>query len=544
MDQSKNTSNQLGSQNKFLAIEVNGYGFGIPIDWVREIVFNSKINPLPQMPNFVSGVALIRDETIPVLDLNILLGGRAATPIHNESCFIVVQFADSNGKLTQVCLLADRVLQNYKIDQDDLDPAPVLKDETIVQYVIGIGRVGGDIYILIDPVNLILPYLNSLGTYKNYVEDCTEEAGSKDNQDDEVFNLTNKKYKYLSVFVGEEEYAFPMSGVSQIVAKSELTGFDDDDMPEFLHGAAIYGDKPIAIVSLNEVVTDNVKSVKGEHELNSLSVIILIDFHNGMLGIMVDRIGKTYETDKKLKQHSLCNDLVRERIKSLGFIDKEGSSIEVIEPSGVLSDSEQSQIQSWMGCIERMVEMTGRVKNIEETEESLNPLAVHAGSYLVVQVGNEMIALQSSDVDEVLSYDNLIPICNGPDWFMGLLDLRQCTYPVIDLHQRLDIPYNEKTEESRKVLVMIKDEGNRVGLYVDRIVKSNYIHKEQLTGCESSTLVVKPGVLNAVAKIDIGIVNIINLKSVVGRDEISARRLLEELKNMDDDDKDLSVSNF
>ncbi len=129
MPQAQNILSQKEGQTKFLALEVGGYGFGIPISSVSEIIYYTKINPLPQTPDFVRGVALIRQETIPVLDLNMLLGGDQETRIHHESCFITVQLEDSSGRLMQVCLLADRILQTYKVDNKSVGMPPVIGDE-------------------------------------------------------------------------------------------------------------------------------------------------------------------------------------------------------------------------------------------------------------------------------------------------------------------------------------------------------------------------------------------------------------------------------
>ena len=110
-----------------------------------------------------------------------------------------------------------------------------------------------------------------------------------------------------------------------------------------------------------------------------------------------------------------------------------------------------------------------------------------------------------------------------------MLDLREKTYPVIDLHAKLDVPITEKDVDSRNVLVMMKHGGEKVGLLVDKIVHSTHVDVEQIRGTEKSTLVIKPDALHALAETDQGLVHIVNIQQVIEAKELSARRLMEEL---------------
>lgn len=548
MQNIQNTAtHDLTTQNKFLAIEVNEHGFGVPINSVREIVYHTTINPLPQTPDFVRGVALIRQDTIPVLDLNMLLGGGQATRIHDESCFIVVQLADSSGRLTPICLLADRILQTYKVDSNSVDTPPVIDNEAVVNYVMGVGRIAERIFVLIDPAQLITPFLDAVTPYLTHSgETATDGLESSSEPEITEPNLVafsrRSNNKYLSVFIGSDEYAFPLSAVLQVFNKSELTDYADKDIPDVLAGAAILDNKPIGVVSLSDVIArDAAEHAATEsaahaappaHEKTSREVVVLVDYGDRLFGITVDRIGKTYDNDAELKQNSFCTDLQRKRINSLGFIDNEDGSIEVIDPTGLLTEEERELIDTWMRCIDRIIDMAETRKTAEadnNDSEASSPLARFAKSYLVVQVGKDKLGLDSANVDEVLSYAELLPLKGGPKWFSGLLDLRHNTYPVVDLHIKLDIPAITTSQDDRNVLVMMQYGEQKVGLLVDKILHSTQVGIDRIHGAERSTLVVVPEALHAVADTDQGLVHIIDLPKVMESDELSARHLLEAL---------------
>ena len=523
---------------KFLAVEVLGHGYGIPIESVKEIVYHTSLNPLPQTPDFVRGVSLIRNETMPVLDLNILLGKEEVTPIHNESCFIVVQLMSNNGKLTYVCLLADRILQTYKIDRDDVENIPKIDNQAIVEYVRGVARFDNNVYIVIEPAGLISPYIDKLSNYDVYQGNKNEDDQDTTAQKQNKNRLNNgaQATKYISVHVHTEEYAIPLTNVFQIVCINELEEFSDDDVPDFLTRASIINNKVIGIIRLKDILSknkDDIHDVESEKIIDK-EVVVIVYFEESMLGIIVDKIGHTYEVYEKIKKNSLCTDLVRDRVKSLGFIDSENGSIEVIEPGGLLIDSERSQFIDWIGCMEAVLNLSSlndQEEELQQQKEKDNPLTQYAGSYLVVQVGEHLLGIKNDNIDEVLTFDQLIPLSNSPAWFMGLIDLRKNTYPVIDLHSRLDIPYEKNVNEKHKVVVVVKHQNNKVALHVLRVVNSSQINQKQLHSPEKSDLCLNRGSLFAIAELDMGLVHIVNMEKIISYEEISSRRLLEELEN-------------
>lgn len=517
--------------HKFLAIRVQGLGFGIPIHAVREIVFHSPINPLPQTPAYVRGVTLVRDETIPVLDLSIMLGNKEAIEVHDESCFIIIQLADSAGELTKICLLGDHILQTYTIDNDAVDAPPMVANENVIDYMLGAGRVGDEMFILIDPAKFISPLLDTVTPYLAYNKDAQLKNEAKIVQQ-------KQKYMFLPVFCANEEYAFPLSSVVRIMEKNTLTDYDGDDIPDALDNAFIYDNKPVGILNLSNMIIRHGEQANGAGESISTynkasrEVVVLIEFNDGLLGIIVDQIGSTYSSHCELKKNSFCSDLPRSRVKSNGFINNGEKSIEAIDPIGLLTEKEQKSVIAWMRCIQSLVEISDSQSrsNQKIKNEKENPLYKHAGTYLIIQIGNEFIGLKSAHVDEVMSYDKLMPLHGGPSWFLGLLNLRNNTYPVIDLQDKLDIDACDDPEENRNVLVMVNDSSTKIGITADKIIHTIKISTEQLHDTNIATLLVQPTCLDAVARVNNDVIHIINLKKVIESKNISVRNLVNEIE--------------
>lgn len=532
MNQAQKKDNIQQTLKKILTIKVSGQGFAIAIDSIREIVYHTKISPLPQSPDFMRGVTRIRQETIPVFDLNMLLGDKKLTQIHAESCFITVLLKSEQGKTTQICLLADHILQTYKIDCNTIDEAPAIGDDAIVTYVEGVFRIDDQSFILIDTANLISPYLHEVTHYMSANEKILTDSDEENAADTKTSGIKKTKNKYLSVYSDYGETAFPLSIVYQITNIDNLKKYVDGDIPDFIYSATIINDKPVAIIKLNDFIQSENESLNAKTQDVSThlrEIVILIEYQSGLLGVVVNNIGKTYDLENELTQNALCNDIKRERVKSLGFIDKEDCSVEVIDPASLFLEQENHEVKSWMKCVEGLINISKKTHESKDVVKKDNPYARYAGSYLIVKVGAFLIGLKSADVDEVLSYESLIPVSGAPAWCSGLLDLRQCTHPVIDLHNKLDIDIENEVTDKRNVLVMIRYKNKKIGLAVDTIIQALHIQEKALAGEEESKLFVKPSAILATADCDCGLVHILNIKEIIEKDEISARRLLSEL---------------
>jgi len=507
----------------FLAIEVGNFDYGIPVECVREIVYQVKLNPLPQTPDFVRGVAVIRDDAIPVLDLNILLGGKQPTRIHEESCYIIIQLADCNQALTQVCLLADQIFQTYKINIDDIDAPPAITEDKLINYVLGVSRIHDHVLILFEPADLISPFLNSVTPYVTYTDASTA-------SDDDEAKARKAKNRYLSIYANEEEFAFPLPAISQVINTSSINHHIDEDIPEFVSQAGIYNDQLIVTVSLAEVTaTTNNQQSPVSH--SSRDVVVLVELRNGLMGIVVSHIGESYESEVEPQKNSICSDLQRSRINSLGFIKKGDESIEIINPFGFFSNQELVTLDAWMQNINRIMTTSNSGQEDETADgDEVGPYAQYAGSYLVTQVGEYFIGLDNRYVDEVLSYKEILPMKNGPHWFPGVIDLRDKTYPVIDLHKKFDLGPVEKHPHHRNVLVMIRNNDHKVGLMVDKVMHSVAITDKQLSGNDNSNLYIIPEALNATADTSEGIVHIIDLVSVIELPEVSGSSRMQVIK--------------
>lgn len=129
---------------QYLTFILNAQAYGMPIATVCEINRLIQISPVPQMPEFVSGVMNLRGKVVPVVDLGRRLGFGPTAP-SKETCIIVIE-----GEKGQVGNIVDRVCGVVELSAEQIQPPPHLSGGTQVSFVTGLGQEDGGVIVLVD----------------------------------------------------------------------------------------------------------------------------------------------------------------------------------------------------------------------------------------------------------------------------------------------------------------------------------------------------------------------------------------------------------
>lgn len=128
---------------KYLTFKLADQEYGLEILKVREIMGLIDITAVPQMPHYMKGVINLRGKTIPTIDLRLKFG--LAEAEHTEqTCIIVVDVGREIG------ILVDTVSEVLDIAGDNIDPPPVMNDGADTSFILGMGKVGDAVKILLD----------------------------------------------------------------------------------------------------------------------------------------------------------------------------------------------------------------------------------------------------------------------------------------------------------------------------------------------------------------------------------------------------------
>lgn len=136
-------------EGKFLTFVLNREEFGFEIRYVTEIVGIQTITEVPDMPDFVRGVINLRGKVIPVMDVRLRFG---ITPreYDDRTCIIVI-----NVKEQVVGLIVDTVSEVLDIPKAEIDPTPDLRRDRGNRFILGMGKVGDKVKMLLNVEKLL-----------------------------------------------------------------------------------------------------------------------------------------------------------------------------------------------------------------------------------------------------------------------------------------------------------------------------------------------------------------------------------------------------
>lgn len=84
--------------------------------------------------------------------------------------------------------------------------------------------------------------------------------------------------------------------------------------------------------------------------------------------------------------------------------------------------------------------------------------------YLTFTLVDEVFAVDVARVREILEITNITKVPQVPDFMRGVINLRGCVVPVIDLHLKFGMPETAQTVNTCIIVVEVEMEGENVVL--------------------------------------------------------------------------------
>jgi purine-binding chemotaxis protein CheW len=132
-------------QSTSVISRVGGRHCALPLAHVVETLRLGPVEPIAGAPPYVLGVATIRGELVPVVDLAQLLGIGGAQPAR----LVTVDVDDR-----RVALAVDAVIGVRDIDDEEHDLPPLLRDAA-ADVVASVGRLDGQLLLVLQAAHLV-----------------------------------------------------------------------------------------------------------------------------------------------------------------------------------------------------------------------------------------------------------------------------------------------------------------------------------------------------------------------------------------------------
>lgn len=144
---------------KYLTFILGSEEFGLEILKVREIIGFMDITAVPQAPAYVKGIVNLRGNVIPVIDLRSKFQ-MPESEVTDQTCIIVVEILHQNQRV-QTGIVVDQVSEVLDITADQIEPSPHFDDSHRTDFILGIGKIGKSVKILLDIDQVLADQISS-----------------------------------------------------------------------------------------------------------------------------------------------------------------------------------------------------------------------------------------------------------------------------------------------------------------------------------------------------------------------------------------------
>lgn len=137
---------------QYLSFSLDSELFAIGVAGIREIIDYTDTTRIPRMPDYMRGVTNLRGSVVPVIDLRMKFGlGRVERTI--DTCIVVLEIPVED-ETTTIGALVDSVREVFELDAAAIEPPPRIGGKLDTGFMLGMGRVGEQFVILLDPARV------------------------------------------------------------------------------------------------------------------------------------------------------------------------------------------------------------------------------------------------------------------------------------------------------------------------------------------------------------------------------------------------------
>jgi purine-binding chemotaxis protein CheW len=128
-------------------------------------------------------------------------------------------------------------------------------------------------------------------------------------------------------------------------------------------------------------------------------------------------------------------------------------------------------------------------------------------------IGEEIYAINILKIQEIIRLTEITRVPNADNYIKGVINLRGKIIPIIDLRERLEMPFRNRDEETR--IVVIEHNDYVIGFIVDKVNHVVRIEKNVLETPPPMVNGLEAEYIESVAKIDNKLIIILDLSRIL-----------------------------
>ncbi len=303
--QSKNNKNgkfslhQLGNRKKCISFSINDILMGFEISGIHEIIKVPEIHQSPIQNDLCLGVVNLRGQTVPVIDLSLLLGASRSQDITGEEKRIIVLKIEKE----LFGLLVESVESINTYDVDDVMAIPLLS-KTRSQMFLGCISIEGMGDIILLDYNEVLS--------NNEIGEITQGHSKFYNSNSQLESQLSKnklnRQAYIS-FKLEHLFGVSIKDICEIINYSDEI-VSAPGMPSFVKGVLNLRGKLLTVIDTRQLY-----AMGDSKPIDDKTKILIFNSGEERFGLIVDSVESiiTVDEDKKMKVPSLMVQRVQDK---------------------------------------------------------------------------------------------------------------------------------------------------------------------------------------------------------------------------------------
>lgn len=138
--------------------------------------------------------------------------------------------------------------------------------------------------------------------------------------------------------------------------------------------------------------------------------------------------------------------------------------------------------------------------------------------YVIFGIENEKFGIEIEKVSSIEKPLEIYKVPNTPDFFEGLINLRDKVYPVVNMRKRFNLPYNGIGSDSKIIITNLGS--TAAGFIVDVVSEILRLEDSQIENAPQALITESKRYLNGIAKTDKGIILLIDPYKILSKEEL------------------------
>ncbi|MBT9382845.1 chemotaxis protein CheW [Pseudooceanicola sp. CBS1P-1] len=440
---------------QYVTFFLRGECFAFPIDMVQEIIRVPDTVAVPMTPPALIGLANLRGVVLPVVDLRGALGLPVQAP-EEASRVIVVNAGQSVG------LLVDRVARVTNVSEAQIEPARQVDRAVQVDMLTGVVKSHDDTELIqiLDPALVIaqqFPEAEARGDPARVAALAAVQPPPVNEAEDDTVQL-------VSLMIAQEEYAFPIDSVDEIVRVPEKISVVPRNAPHVL-GLITLRDRLLPLVSLRGIF-----GLAAGSRSDSNRVVVLRLGQSAeedlRVGVVVDQVREVLRVPASARDPlpGVLRGAERQEIEAVCQLDGGQRLVSVLSGSALFDLPTLRDVAALAQGTREAGSDPGEeetVMNTGETEET---------QLVVYQLDTQEFGVDIHSVQEIIRVpETLARVPKAPETVEGIINLRGMVLPVVEMRRRFGIAPTERGDRQR--ILVLNVDGIRTGYIVDSVAE-------------------------------------------------------------------------